>query len=370
MDSLLEELQKILLNFKKTPNRDYSTKYLTDKLEQIIFIRTNFSLEIINVKESDQLELKERFNLLYSKVHGIIQEKLDSAIDRKPVKDDKESKMANNFDIGAAEKAIPIFSGISTELNKFLTMTEIIHDGLKDDQKNTLMKFVFYGKLSHEVQTLVGNIPKTFEELKNFLTSTYKSTRTVAQVQAMLGDFSQKGMSVKTYNEKLLKLIAELSDLQINSIPDVTEEAKSTIKNVNQQTALNVFKSGLNSNLKPTIYAARPASLTEAVQLASEVEIEVNKDSKILSFKHQKYNSHNNTKNKKSQNYYNNKNNKNYNNKNNKNYNKNYNKNNDDSRGQSHGKNNHQTNNKNKNWNKNRNISVVSENTVSPEVTQ
>ena len=57
----------------------------------------------------------------------------------------------------------------------------------------------------------------------------------------------QKNMKVKVYHEKLLQLIAELNELQINEIVNCDEVQKSTVKLIYNNYALNVFKNGLNA---------------------------------------------------------------------------------------------------------------------------
>ena len=57
----------------------------------------------------------------------------------------------------------------------------------------------------------------------------------------------QKNMKVKVYHEKLLQLIVELNELQINEIVNCDEVQKSTVKLIYNNYALNVFKNGLNA---------------------------------------------------------------------------------------------------------------------------
>ena len=45
----------------------------------------------------------------------------------------------------------------------------------------------------------------------------------------------QKNMKVKVYHEKLLQLIAELNEFQINKIANCDEVQKSTIKLINNK---------------------------------------------------------------------------------------------------------------------------------------
>ena len=123
--------------------------------------------------------------------------------------------------------------------------------------------------------------------MKNTLSNRYKSTKTVVQLQATLSNFSLKNMNVYTYNKKLLQMIAELNELQIKDIVGCNTLQANTIKQINVKYALNIFKNGLNGELKPTIFASIPKELNEAVQLALEFEKEFsNNNDQVLYFSH------------------------------------------------------------------------------------
>ena len=87
----------------------------------------------------------------------------------------------------------------------FLKIIEIIYNSLNAESKIQLIDFVFNVKLASSVKTSLGFIvPATFEELKHVLSNRYKSSKTVAQIQATLSKFVQKNMKVNSFNEKLL----------------------------------------------------------------------------------------------------------------------------------------------------------------------
>ena len=48
-------------------------------------------------------------------------------------------------------------------------------------------------------------------------------------------------MTINTFQEKLLNLIAELNELQIKEINNCTPEQSKTIKLINENYAFNVF---------------------------------------------------------------------------------------------------------------------------------
>ena len=77
-------------------------------------------------------------------------------------------------------------------------------------------------------------------------------------------------------------------------MPNCSEIQKQTILEINNNYALNIFKNGLNENIKPTVFASRPEDLNQAVQLALELEKDFkNNEGQILYFSN---NNHNNRK--------------------------------------------------------------------------
>lgn len=84
---------------------------------------------------------------------------------------------------------------------------------------------------------------------------------------------TQRNNSVTDYKTKLLNLISELNTLQINELTTPTDEQRNLIKKLN---ALSIFKNRLNDDLKATVCASQPKSLTDAANLALEIEKNIN----------------------------------------------------------------------------------------------
>lgn len=80
----------------------------------------------------------------------------------------------------------------------------------------------------------------------------------------------QNNKSVTEFGTQIETLISELNTLQISK---AGEEGREIVTNVNDIFGLNAFKTGLNDSLKSTIFAARPKTLREALQLAAEVTV-------------------------------------------------------------------------------------------------
>lgn len=61
-----------------------------------------------------------------------------------------------DFNLEIALKVIPEFSGNYKELHSFLTIVELINDGLAIEQKPILLNFVYNVKLTTVVRTAVS----------------------------------------------------------------------------------------------------------------------------------------------------------------------------------------------------------------------
>lgn len=188
------------------------------------------------------------------------------------------------------EKMVPMFNGNQSELVRFLKVVKLINDGLTEADKLVLIDFVIDFKLGSAVRTAIclTAIPITFEQLKTELESTYKSTKTANQVSNALNGLQQRRQSVNDFKEKILELVKDLNALQIAELNNPTTEVKVAITELNAKVALKTFKSGVDEYLKQTIYAARPSSLNEAVNLA--LELETDKPNTVMYFDRQNSN--------------------------------------------------------------------------------
>lgn len=274
---LTKELEKILQNFRKTPNRDYSSQYLLAKQTFIRKIRNEFYQEYRVVLEKDEslaVTLKKNFEAIYKEVSDILEKKSEPYLQEINDSDEDilvQEEMAS-FDITAAIKVIPEFKGESKELSNFLNIIEFLHDTLKDEaEKAKLIKFVLKTRLSEKVKNklVTQSVPTNLKALQDTLQYVFKPNKTPLAIQTELGTVSQGNKNITDYSQKVETLMAQLNMLQIS---EQGEAHRDIISKLNEQLALNAFKNGLNEPLKATIYAARPKTLQEAVQIASEIE--------------------------------------------------------------------------------------------------
>lgn len=181
------------------------------------------------------------------------------------------------FSLETASKALPLFTGNHAELESFLITGELINKTLSDTAKTDFLQYVYHAKLTSNVRTAIGTYtkPENFETLKKLLSNRYKSTKTIPELQSKLSTVYQGKLSVNSYREKIVDIIDNLNKLEIEELGnEVTEAEKNVIVRLNNKLALESFKKGINDNLKTTIFAARPKSIQEAVELALELENE------------------------------------------------------------------------------------------------
>lgn len=269
MEAIINELIKIITNYKKAGSRGYLVSTIKLKLDEIELLKREFS-DLLERNLIDTGKIEESRNT-FEKYYDAARKLLEEALERKVMatNDQSNNVQLNNptnmtnqqFSLETALKVIPEFAGNYKELNSFLTIVELVNNGLAVDQREVLIKFVYNVKLATTVRTALGtSAPTSFSTLKTILTSRYKNTKTVAQLQATLSKLSQKNMNIHAYHELLLDLIAELSELQIREIENCNVTQSDTIRLINENYALNVFKNGLNGELKPTVTKANRPS--------------------------------------------------------------------------------------------------------------
>ena len=232
MEHLIKEIDRITLNFRKTPNRNFQKEYLENKLEYLNEIENNF----YDILRTAKTEINKQ--LFFNKLNI-----LKEIIERKLL---YISEMAQ-FDLEKAIKIIPEFTGDSRKLQNFLNLSEIYHDNLKEDSRPQLIKFILKARLSDKVQNKLSILtqPGTFMELKEILNNNYKTKKNTLTIQTQLGNIKQNNSEAERFIERIEDLINELNNVQIK---ELGESNKETICRINDytRTALNTLKHGID----------------------------------------------------------------------------------------------------------------------------
>lgn len=297
MEEKLSTLKNIWKNIRKTPNRTYTKATITKKLEQIEDLKKEFQL-----LESNEENNKEAvaFKLEFYNYYKIIKEYLNKNI-RELLTDIQEEnttddKMAG-FNIEIASKTIPLFAGNYEELESFIITTELVNKTLSDIAKQDFLQYLYHAKLTSNVRTAIGSYkkPDNLDTLIDLLRQRYKNTKTIPELQSRLNCIYQGKISVNTYKEKINTITDNLNRLGIEELGNAATEAeKNVIIRLNQKLALDAFKRGINENIKTAIFAARPKTIQEAVELALELENEhkLTNNNKIMQIQRHQSNNH------------------------------------------------------------------------------
>lgn len=205
LEAETNNLDSLLKNLKKTPNRQYTSGYLIRKLAYINSVREVFKKawqevykldKVIAFKHSEKFEslFKEVKSLLDSKSAKFLNKSIREELEEEENKENgseeesdeeedhkelilenlnintKQTKMAT-FDYNAAQKlptlVIEKEENREEKIRDFLNGIEFYHDLLKDEDKPNLVKFIIKCKIQGKALTELGTITTTdFKELK------------------------------------------------------------------------------------------------------------------------------------------------------------------------------------------------------------
>lgn len=288
MDCIKEyysELESLDKNLRKHKGRIYSFGFKTEKLERLGFIRAEVDKVYDNLdKEEEEESFIAQFNVLYEnllcKFENLSTKEISRSEGESKVvfssefSEDTNSANMARFDISVVGKNLQIFKGSFEALEDFVTQTELLHDMIRDEDREIFVKYVYNFKLTSQVRSVVGraNRPTTFASLRDLLSEAYPNPRTLQQVLTELGTLRQSNLSVSAFREKIALLCEQLSGFEIKAIPNATQEAKDAIFKMSESMALNVFMKGVNMEYQNLLIASGPRTLNEAVEKCLTME--------------------------------------------------------------------------------------------------
>lgn len=281
MLTIIKTLKHIIENFNKTPNRGYSANYILEKKTEIQKLEDDFNEKYEkSAKDSNQQALKKIIDNLLERIKEILNSKT-KLLEEKEIEEDLKEinegletlncKMAK-FDIISSIKIIPEFGGEVDKLTNFLNLVEYVDLSLSEvNEKEKLIKFVLGTKLSEKVRNKLITVqqPKTFKELKKTFCQLFRSKKNTLQIISELSTIQQNSSKTEDFASKVEKLVAELNSLQLLEQGD---ESREIICKINDQLGLNAFKNGLQQTTKSIVFSARPKTLSEAIDLAAEID--------------------------------------------------------------------------------------------------
>lgn len=312
LDSIYDNILKINKNLRKQPSREYTVIYLINlnkKLNELKEKHTNI-IKLVTISKSDKKLINDRFSKIFKDTKEKIKhikrgitdnlEELNtqnSIIESDYSDTDIDDTLVDNnitilddttteeniteiinienhiemakFNLETALKIIPDYNGESNKLESFLSIVDMYHDSLEDKEK--LIIFIKTVKLGNKIKNrITGKKTDTLSELKNALNETQVTKKNALNIYNQLNTIRQQDNSTTNFGEKIENLIAELNSIQIKDKDNIQKE---TIIKINDEIGLNSFKNGLSEPFKTTVFAARPATLTEAITLANDIQV-------------------------------------------------------------------------------------------------
>lgn len=190
-------------------------------------------------------------------------------------------KKKMDLNIADVVKILPVFNGEHRELENFLNLVKLIHDTLKQVEKEKLITLILAVKISDTVRSKIALEDKliTFDQLKICFERIFISRRTALEIQSEICRIRQTG-KIECYIAQIESLVTELNLVQKRSLQDA--DCK-TIYKISDQIGLNAFKEGLIEKLKPTVIASRPKTLSQAIEIARDASKILETDTNMVS---------------------------------------------------------------------------------------
>lgn len=181
------------------------------------------------------------------------------------------TKMAD-FDYNTALK-LPNFNGeeadVEIQLRDFIDQIKFYHSILSEVGKKQLVKFILLGKVLGRAKTKLGTQEiESLEELEENLKAKFLSTKTAAAIRQELINKTQGRHSINEYAESLENLANQITKLQIKERNVVNAEMKKEFEAMNMEEAINVFKKGINREIRYVLEAKEPQTMQDALKAA------------------------------------------------------------------------------------------------------
>lgn len=308
MDALLESLKKLKDSITKVPSRKFKQSTLIDKQKDC----NELELQLRKLTNSPQpnYEIIVKCNRLIKIIKELLQNRLkeyyadvDNSDSDRTTDSENNTDIINmaNFEISVASKIVDEFDGDNRKLSTFLGTIEFYASTLKDDaQKSQLLQFILAAKVTEKVKNrlIPTAIPNSIAELKDILIKNYKLNKNPLKLQNELHQTRQGSLNVTNFATRIETIIAALNEVQISA---QGENNKDIIVKLNDQLAVNAFKTGLNEPFKSVVLAAQPNTFAKALEIATEVDSQANSNYNVMtfrsrnSFNNRNYNRNNNS---------------------------------------------------------------------------
>lgn len=288
LKNVSDEVNHILKNLRKDGDRPKTEKLIKEKLSLLDQLEAKLLKIIVILLESESVLDLDILRIEQEKIEKHIQECREKLYKVKvipnktmptqetnaanPAVDTGANTQGESFDLKTAFNIVQDFTGDPNTVRDFIDSVEMYHSLLNNSGKSTLLTFILKTKIKGAAKTKIslGDTPATFDELKKVILTRFAPKVTFSGLTHQLQTIKQNRMAVSDFVKKIESLTAQLTNLQVN---DSTQEHRGIIARINEQHALNAFKSGINTNLRAVVLAANPKNFSDAVEIALEAEV-------------------------------------------------------------------------------------------------
>jgi hypothetical protein len=293
-----ENLVATIENFKKSPKRRYTKKYLEEKLAKVndlkfksdqtyneIYSKFNLSAnleKVVNTALENVVQAHETVVKIIAKNFERIEEKEQSEQEEdkeleKTAEEilqniaeliEKETKMAD-FNIQTALKMPTLATVDSDDIRDFLNIIEAFNETIKTADRKVFIKFITRTKITGSAKTKLGDsLAESFEELSQQIKSKCGSNETYESLRSKLNETTLGNKKLETFADELNSIAERLAAVEIEK-QGGNQETRTAIKNMAKRDALIAFKIGVPNHLRIVVEAARPNTMEDALAVAS-----------------------------------------------------------------------------------------------------
>lgn len=281
------EFIRVYQNIKKYRELPKSVKRRQTRIE------LNYQLvNYLNESEINEVFIDESFlpipNIIYFKlnvdtaVNQLIEQYVKFLLNR-PHPLALPSSMAT-FSYDTALKLDELSSSSAAKVEEFIDQLDSYYEILNETSKTTLIKFILKTKIKGEARTRLGtSTATTLEELSVELKAKVLARESTQELNRKLQSAYQGKKSLVEYAKYITDLTTRLAAASLKETP--TLDGASTKANFSK-LGLAKFKEGVRDEYKMVVAAARPQTIDEAVQIASEAPPPTSNDVYFYSQQH------------------------------------------------------------------------------------
>lgn len=297
MEKELNACLEDLITIKKYLIKKGQSRYQGNVIRNKLFETENIyekSKELINVLSSQKnltSEYVESLSLISKNIESYYLEIIDlcketkeetSSKDRIELKVDKSNSDSNyclgksfiqtkmEFDLKTACDFIPVMSNNESNIKNIIDSIEMYSDMLTETGKQLLIKFVLKNRLNENAKLRLADNYTNTTELIRAMRHLLITKKSFTAIQTKLLNTTQGWRTIDQFGTEIEKLFTNLTISQA----DGDSSKYSTLKPLNEKTAIKQFAGGLRDSQLSTIILARNYSnLQEAIQAAKDEEL-------------------------------------------------------------------------------------------------